>query len=263
MKKAILLAAIMLMSFTGLVQAQAACGDLGVTLDITYASRYIWRGLDLYGSNHSAIQPSMTIDWYGTGLGTTVWMSRANGSGFENSEEFDYSIFYSGNLFADEAYATNYTVGWVYYDYPDNASKTSDAQEVYMALSWPKICPMGIVPSYTVVKMWPAKSDSTDKAKYTGSGFVHVLGLGYDVTGVIPNMPDQAVHLSAATVYNDGVGGAGVDHDWSHAVFGAATTFPIAENLKFTPAVYYQSSWDDTVNTSDEYWTSLSLTYTF
>lgn len=262
MKKGILLAAIMLMSVTGLVQAQAN-NDLGVALDVTYASRYIWRGFDVYANEHSAIQPKLTIDWYGSGFGTSVFMSRANGSGFENKEEIDYTIFYNGNLFADEAYTTNYTVGWVYYNYPEFSNKHA-AQEAFLALSWPKICPAGVVPSYTVVKMWPSVSNSPAEENYTDSGIAHIFGLGYDLRGVIPNMPEQAIHLSADAVYNDGVGPvANVSHDWSHAVFGISSGFPIAENLKFTPGFYYQSSWEDTVNTSDEYWTSLTLSYKF
>lgn len=261
MKNGILLTAIVLLSVTGLTWAQPA-GDLGLTLDVTYSSRYIWRGIDVYANDHSAIQPKLTIDWYDSGFGTSIFMSRANGGDFENGEEIDYTIFYSGNLFAEESYATNYTIGWVYYNFPDQPH-TFDAQEAFMALSWPKLLPGSLVPSYTLVKMWPNSSSSPERDKYVDSGFAHVFGLGYDVTGIIPDMPEQALHLSAAAVYNDGVGASGVAHDWSHAVFGVSSAFPISENLTFTPAVYYQSSWEDTVNTSDEYWTSLSLTYTF
>jgi hypothetical protein len=64
-------------------------------------------------------------------------------------------------------------------------------------------------------------------------------------------------------VYNDGVGAANVDHDWSHVLFGISTDFTVAENLTFTPAFYFQRSMDDSVNTSNEYWVTLSLAYMF
>ena len=80
----------------------------------------------------------------------------------------------------------------------------------------------------------------------------------------------QDVHLSADIAYNDGTGAhcnalanTGVDHDWSHAVLGISTEFEISADLAFTPAIYYQISMDDSVNTSDEYWVSLSFTHQF
>jgi hypothetical protein len=50
--------------------------------------------------------------------------------------------------------------------------------------------------------------------------------------------------LCAELWYNDGLGGADVDHDWSHAVFGVSTDFELAENLLVTPGLYYQISMD-------------------
>jgi len=67
----------------------------------------------------------------------------------------------------------------------------------------------------------------------------------------------------ADITYNDGYGGAGVDHDWSRANLGVSTSFQMADNLDFTPALYYQISMDDSVNDEDEVWTSLGLTYKF
>ncbi|MFH1613480.1 MAG: hypothetical protein ABIG61_00140 [Planctomycetota bacterium] len=242
--------------------AHAEDNKLGVALDVTYVSRYIWRGMDTYPSDHSAIQPSIDIDLYGTGFGVNVWWSRANKSGFENSEEIDYTLYYSNSLFEDESYATEYTIGWIYYNYPDEPKRVADMQEVYASLSWPNICPAGVVPSYTIVSTWPSESNS-DIRDY--SGWLHIFGLGYDLTvpGFLTETKEQILHLSAETVYNDGAYGAAVDHDWSHAVFGISTGFDLSNNLTFTPGFYYQSSWDDSVNTSDEYWTSLSLRYTF
>lgn len=258
-KKIILIVTILLIT-AGLAQAED--NKVGVALDVTYVSRYIWRGMDTYPSDHSAIQPSIDIDLYGTGFGMNVWWSRANKSGFENSEEIDYTLYYSSNLFEGESYAAEYTIGWIYYNYPDEPKRVADMQEVYASLSWPNICPAGLVPSYTIVSTWPSESKS-DIRDY--SGWVHIFGLGYDMTvpGFLTETKEQVLHLSVETVYNDGAYGTAIDHDWSHAVFGVSTSFDLGNNLTFTPGFYYQSSWDDSVNTSDEYWTSLSLTYTF
>jgi len=256
---ALLIAAVI---FTAVGPATAGDNKLGITIDATYVSRYIWRGMDIYPNNHSAIQPSVAIDFYGTGFGLNVWWSRANRSGFENSEEIDYTLCYCNSLFKDESYAAEYTIGWIYYSYPDEQKRAANMQEAYASLSWPSIWPGGLVPSYTIVCTWPCESES-DVRDY--SGWVHILGLCYELTvpGFLPGTKEQILHLSTETVYNDGAYGAAIDHDWSHAVFGISTSFDLGGNVTFTPGFHYQSSWDDSVNASDEYWTSLSLTYTF
>jgi hypothetical protein len=278
-KKGILLIAVILLSAGGLVQAQEE--KLSGTIDVTYLSSYIWRGFDYYADDHSAIQPSIDIDLYGTGFGVNVLWSRAISGGFENAERISVALYYGSSLFLDESYNTDYKIGWVYYGFPDEPrggnmpathpdAQAADMQEFFASFSWPEICPAGIVPSYTILTMWPSEGDS---AARKNSGWAHIFGLGYDlaVPGIVEGTEEQILHLSAAAVYNDGVapgvviGGASgtVDHDWSHAVFGISTDFDLGHNLSFTPAVYYQSSWEDTVNTEDETWVSLSMKYSF
>ena len=45
--------------------------------------------------------------------------------------------------------------------------------------------------------------------------------------------------------------------------FSVFHDFDLGNGLSFIPGFYHQSSWDDSINTSDEYWTSLSLRYAF
>jgi len=275
-KKAILLAAVIMLSTAGLAQAQE--GELSGTIEVTYLSSYIWRGFDYYADDHSAIQPSIDIDLYGTGFGVKVLHSRAISAPFENAERISIALYYGNSLFEGENYATDYTTGWVYYGFPDEPrsgsarGQAADMQEFFASFSWPNICPAGVVPSYTIVCMWPSEGKSTVR---NNAGWLHIFGLGYDwtVPGFLPDTPEQMVHLSAEMVYNDGaapgvapgpgVTGSKIDHDWSHAVFGVSTDFDVAKNLTFTPGVYYQSSWDDSVNTEDETWVSLSMKYAF
>ncbi|MHC4259117.1 MAG: hypothetical protein ACYSTF_01710 [Planctomycetota bacterium] len=276
-KKGILLIAVILLIAGGLVQAQEK--KLSGTIDVTYLSSYIWRGFDYYADDHSVIQPSIDIDLYGTGFGVNVLWSRAISAPFENAERISLALYYGSSLFLDKSYNTDYKVGWVYYGFPDEpraGSKTdpdaqaADMQEFFASFSWPEICPAGIVPSYTILTMWPSEGDS---AARKNSGWAHIFGLGYDlaVPGILEGTKEQILHLSAAAVYNDGVApgvvigtaSGTVDHDWSHAVFGISTDFDLGHNLSFTPGVYYQSSWEDTVNTEDETWVSLSMKYRF
>ncbi len=269
MKKGILLAAVILLSTAGLVQAQE--NELGVTLGVKYMSRFIWRGFDIYKDNDGAIRPFIDLDLYGTGFGVNIIQTRGFDGGMTNTErmeKFNYTLYYRNKLFEGETYATNYKTGWVYYSYPERRRSSADLQEIFVTLSWPEICPEGIVPKYTIVRMWPAMHDADCNQN---GGWWHIFGLGYDlsVPGLTSETPEQILHLSVETAYNSsvyvqsGAGGDAVDHDWSHAVFGISTNFDLGNDLTFAPGIYYQSSWDDSVNPSDEYWTTLTLKYKF
>lgn len=243
--------------------AEGGSGLPTVTFDTTWVSKYMWHGFNLYGHDNSAIQPSIDINFPETGFGATVWHSQANRAGFRNVEEFDYILYYANSAFADSTWAMDYSVSWLYYDYYDNKSRDTDLQELILSFSWPNLLPGGIVPSYSTGKLWPARSGVPGMRNV--GGWVHVFGLGYDLTtpGILSASKEQVFSFMADLTYNDGYNGAAVDHDWSHVTLGAATGFDIARNLTFTPGLYYQISMDDSVNRKDEIWTSLSLTYQF
>jgi uncharacterized protein (TIGR02001 family) len=267
-KKGILLIAVLLLSVAGLAQGQqgdlATTGELAATVDLTYVSSYIWRGFDLYSDDHSAIQPSLDIDLYGSGFGINIWWSRANTGTFEDAEEFDYTLRYSNSVFEGQSYAADYTVGWVYYNYPDNSRTDRDAQEAFGVISLPDLCPMGIVPSFTAIRMWQSNG-GTRSTFHKQGGWAYMVALDYDltITGFMPNIPEQVIGLRGELWYNDGVGASHVDSGLSHAVFSVSSPLDLTNNLTFTPGVYHQLSMEDDVNTEDETWMSLSLAYKF
>lgn len=266
-RKGILAILVVLLSMTGLAQAQE--DELGVTLDVTFVSKYLWRGIDRF-DDKAAFQPSLNFDLYGTGLSFKVWASYPGGGGSSsalpagrvNATEYQYIIAYDCTLFEGESYATDVLTNWIYYDFIDEHDTAADAQELGVGFAWPNICPAGIVPSYYVGRIWPARSNSELTGEY--SGWVHVFGLGYDlvVPGILPDTHEQVLSLSAAAVYNDGFAGATVKHDWSHIVWGVSTAIDVGPGT-FTPAVYYQTSMEDSVNTEDEFWTGLSYRVNF
>ena len=264
MKKGILLTAVILLSAVSLVQAEE--GKLGVTYDITFASRYIWRGMDKYRPNVSAIQQNLGIDFFDTGLGVNIFSSRANTGGFENAEEIDLTIYYGRTVFEGPA-TMAYTLGWMHYNYPDEPRgggttvAGGDMQEFFTTLSWPELCPFGIVPSYTAIVMWPAVSNSNAAVN---RGWFHGIALGYDlnVPGMLPDTAEQALNMSLELWYTDGAYGA--DNDWAYAMFGVSTDFEITENLAFTPGLYYQKTLNNSINTDkDETWVTFGMSFTF
>jgi len=276
-KKGILLVVVILLSAAGL--CQAAAGELHGTIDVTYLSKYIWRGFDLYGDK-SAIQPALDLDLYGTGFGMGVIGHRANSDKYEKDERWDYSLYYGNKLCEGEPLATNYRISWVYYNYPERSSHSTknstdgfDLQEVNGMFSWPNILPVkGLVPSYVLVKMWPTNSGSWvgRKATTTGtaSGFAHIFMLDYplQLQGVLPETPPQVLNLHSEVIYNDGIGpqGQNIDQDWTNAVFGISTNFDLGNKVTLTPGVYHQITMDKSANPDkDETWASMSLKYAF
>lgn len=273
-KQGVLLVAVIVLSGAGFAQAQE--GELSGSVGLKYLSSYIWRGFDYFWDDDPACLADASFDLYGTGFGLDVfWVGPLSG-GHVNQETASIGLNYGGSLVEGEAYVTSYKVGWVYYGFPDEPrsgslrGQAADMQEMFLSLAWPEICPAGIVPSYTVLMMWPSESESVVNEN---QGWAHIFGIGYDfqMPGLMAETPEQTVHVSAAMVYNDGVmPGVAVgdlsgitDHDWSHAVFGIATDFDLGNDLIFTPGLYFQSSWEETVNPEDEYWLSLGLSYSF
>ncbi|KPK44593.1 MAG: hypothetical protein AMJ65_02615 [Phycisphaerae bacterium SG8_4] len=281
MGKRVLVAMVILLAAGGLAQAQE--GDLHGVLDMTYQSKYLWRGIDVYGDK-SAFQPSLMLDLYGTGLGLSAEGHRANSSGFETTERWDFTLFYKNAICPDEAIATQYMVWWRYFYHPDapldgipaGLSGDVDLQEMAALLSWPNILAVeGLVPSYVLVKLWPAESGSFVGSQNipgltagTASGFAHIFMLDYGIPieGLLPETPEQVLRLHSEAVFNDGVDprGIGVDHDWTNAVFGIATDFELAENVLLTPGLYYQVTMDKSINPDkDETWVTLGMSYSF
>jgi hypothetical protein len=270
MTKRILVSTVILLAVGCIAQAQET--ELHGSIDLTYLSKYLWRGFDIYGDK-SAIQPSIDLDLYGTGLGFSAMGHRANSGEYENFERWDYTLYYDRSYYEDETYAMLCRLGWAYYNYPDGGQEERDLHEIHTILSWPKIIPAGIVPSYYLVKLWPSSSGSQVGSKSTlggtASGWLHIFMFDYawTVEGLLPNTPEQVLNLHAEFVFNDGFGGPNgqeVDHDWSNAVFGISTDFDLADNVALTPGVYHQMTMDSSVNEDkDETWLALSMTYKF
>ena len=258
MKKGILLIAVLFLFVEGSIQAEE--GNLGVTLDLQYRSKWLSKGAEAYGQQ-GAFFKTIDLDLYGTGFGVKVTHRNDTASAYVNKQRFDYRPYYQSVLFEDQSYATNYNISAGYEHYPGLARNVSNTTwEWILAFSWPNIMPEGLVPSYIAHYEYAAGGNYT---KPSGadmpSGWVHRFILGYDLE--TPQTP-VPIHLSSEVAYTDGLGGAA--HDWSYATFGASTKFEITENLAFVPGVYHQVSMDDSVcRRKDVTYCILSMRYKF
>jgi hypothetical protein len=231
-------------------------GKLGVTLDVTYMSKWMSKGKEGYGQQGGLFK-TIDLDFWGTGFGAAVTHQEATASGWVNKERFNYKVYYGNNLFEHEAYKTKYKINWIYKNYPDQPRNAKNSQEWKFVLSWPELLPGGLIPKYTAHYEYPAGSNYDNRAI---TGWIHRFGLGYKLS--VPELTEP-LNLSAEIAYRDGSGGGAVDHDWSHAIFGISTKFKINDNLSFVPGLYHQISMDDSVCKRDVTYCVLSMKYKF
>lgn len=248
--------------------AQAAEKDLGATVDVTWVSKYIWRGIDML-DDKAAIQPSVDLDLWGTGFHANLFMSYAGSAGDTNTglsrvdaTEYRYGLSYQGTHCEGQSMQVDYFAQWIYYDFIDQATRIRDAQEWGAGFAMPNIIGNGWVPSYYIGKIYPTRSNSVLGGQ--AEGWVHVIGLDYamKLAPIMPDTAEQPLLLGAALVYNDGFAGATVKHDWSHVTWSAKAPLDMG-GFTLTPGVYYQTSMEDSVNTEDELYASLSTTFKF
>lgn len=252
MKKRLIVVIIMLLGAVGITAAE----EVQVDMEVTWVSKYIWRGFDLL-DDKAALQPSINFD-LGCGFSANLWTSQPMANGGVDAEEWDYTLAYSNTIREGENCQMDYVLSWVYYDYPDAPTKDTDAQEIGLAVSFPEISSAGWVPRYQVVRHWAAKSGGANNEV---GGWWHFLGVGYDFQCPATSAP---LNFSWDIAYNGGAGSvAGADHEWSHTVFGLSTDFECPTGGIFTPAIYYQISMDDSVNDEDEFWVGLTYGFSF
>ena len=255
MKKALIVCTLLVLTAPAFADTLQDEPTLNVTTDITYVSKWLSKGFPVYGS-HGGVFSTIGLDFYQTGFGLNVTHRNATSGGYVDKQRFDYRPYFKSIFFDDESYATKYNIsaGYEYY-YGLARYKANTTWEWIFDFSWPDLMPCGLVPRYTAHYEYPVSGGDINRKV---AGWAHRFRLGYNL-----NTPDLPIplHLSSELVYNDGLGG--LTHDWTHATIGVSTNLDIAENVILTPSLYYQISMDDAINTSDELYTMIGISYTF
>ena len=234
--------------------------ELGIELDFTYASKYIWHGYDVY-NDHGAFQPRVQLDYRGIYAG--IMGSWADTSGFTDRDEVDFFAGYECTFFEDEWYAIYNYITYTYYSHPATGDE-GDIQELANGLSFPKLFPLGpsfLVPRYDSFYIWNGFQGS----RFIDNGNVHEFGLTYDlpVPSLLPEQDNQTVRLDWAVDYNDGT--LTSNSDWSHTTIGVSTRFEW-KGIFFVPALNYLWSLDsafNAVNDENECYATFKVGYRF
>jgi hypothetical protein len=255
MKRVSLLIVTMLLLCTPFVHAEDE-EKLGVTLDLTYVSKWLSKGVEAYGQKGGLFK-SVDFDLYNSGFGVKVIHRNSISAGYVDKERIDFRPYYKNKFFEGQPHQTNYNISVGYEYYPGlSRPKANTTWEWVLALSWPELLESGIVPAYIVHYEYPVSGGDT-YAHITG--WVHRFLLNYDLD---VNQLQSPLHLSAEIAYVDGLGGR--EHDWAYNTYGISTKFTLAENLYLVPGLYHQISIGDTVSKAkDITYTQVSLKYKF
>ncbi|MBC8481035.1 MAG: hypothetical protein H8D47_00005, partial [Planctomycetes bacterium] len=164
MKRSFILTVAAVLVLVGLTNAQEPPNftelqepKLGVTVDLTYVSKWLSKGVQAYG-NKGGLFKTIDLDFYGTGFGVKVTHRNATSAGFVDSQRFDYRPYYKSKLFDGTSYVTNYNISVGYEHYPGlDRHRANTTYEWIYAFAWPELLPNGLVPKYIgplIVQPW-------------------------------------------------------------------------------------------------------------
>ncbi len=254
--------------------AEADSGSgLGIDVSLDWVSKYMFRGFDVLDDG-GAYQPSVEFSLWDSGISVGWWASYSSHdrgqtlfyNEFELSEaekggelvgdrisrrdldEHDYYAYYS----CSPVDGLDMELGWIYYDFIHLDSEW-DYHEAYGVFT---LSSLPLSPYFGAYYGFP-KHDSVG-----GEGWNTTLGVSHSAD-LCQSFCGESVTLDlAADVWYNG-GQYNVDTGWSHATFGGALSVPLSEKLTFSPGLYYQLSMEDDINDEDEWWTVLSLQYSW
>jgi uncharacterized protein (TIGR02001 family) len=211
-------------------------GGIGFQTDVTFVSRYIWRGFDTIVDDQPAIQPSLTISFGKSGLWLNLWSASALAD--TNFVELDFVAGYDRQLFR---YLT-LSLGAGYFTfpsmpgYPDQNSTTPEAYAGITARSFPFSPALILYYDFNL-----------------GDGLYATLSLENDF-----RLKRRMIHSSVLLGYTNQYQDLGVDPDLSDICLGISTDFHLML-VTLTPSVNYVFVPNKTINDEDEVWVGLSV----
>lgn len=243
----ILLTALTLVMMVSAALPALALGPLDVDADLTYMSKYVWRGM--VANPEAVLQPSMSASIMGIGFGFWGNMDLTDITGRSGEfTEIDYVASYGIPLpFVDLDF------GLIYYDFPN--SEAASTAEAFISGS------MGVLLSPTLSIYYDFQE--VDGA-YVSAGISHGAAMG----------PELKLELGATV----GFGDSGYNESYYGLDSGGLTDFLVTASVPFdpipfftiTPSVNYgtqmgdaKTSTDDADGDSDAFFYGISATFSF
>ena len=231
-----------------------------ITASDVYASRYIWRGQDLYGNNDGAHQPSLDIAFPkvlgATDVSFNIWGSFPLVDGHEDAEELDYTLTFSRNCFEE---ALSIAAGFTYFDFP-NTSSTADVSEPWAGITLNSIpgLPIDVALDLFAGYDFKAKSGGPDEGWYYSWG----LSTEFPLPESLIFQDGQTLSLGVTNWGNDGV--ANLEPSFLYATdISLSTSYELA-SFSVSPSLNYTINHEDSINSGDEeLWGSIEVSYAF
>lgn len=234
--------------------------EVQLTVLESFASRYIWRGQDLFSENDPAYQPSIDIalpDFLDrVDVSFNVWAAIPLNNGHEDGQEVDYAVTLSNDIF-DNTFEVS--TGYTYFDFP-NTRSTADVQEPWVSLTLNKIPALPVDVSMTIFAGYDFKavSGGPDEGWY----YSWKLGSEIPLARTAFTQKDQNLSLGITNWGNDGVA------DLKPSVL-YATEFSFSTTYKFgilniSPCLTYIINHEDEINSgNEEIFGGIELAYVF
>ncbi|MFC1626224.1 TorF family putative porin [Pseudomonadota bacterium] len=250
--------------FSGFVQKASGEGlwsESKVSLDVTYASKYIARrGVDFFGDG-PAIHPNLTVSFGETGVYTGIWAAIPVENGCRDPFgdkcadwiEYDFYAGYGQTLWKEATFATVYDLSYAYLYYPKQTRQ--DQHAIGLKFTHPNVLPV-IGPSrpypyWGLYYTWRVFNVGRDYREA-------LLGIGYD----IPVFSHTASTFVDA-IWGDGPGGSINSQGITRVRTGISTSFELG-GLTLTPALIYQAAKKETNPRSwleSELWFKLKVSF--
>jgi len=210
--------------------------QIKINSNLTYASRYIWRGFDALYPNRSALQPSVTLSLEKKGLWLNLWSAIALAD--TNYVELDLIFGYDKEL--NENISLCSGIGFFTFPsfsgYPD---KNSVSPEVWLGARFASTFFSPEMISYYDFNL--------------GDGFYFTLKLSRNFSILKKNLSLCSI-LGYTTQYKK----IGIKSGWSDISLGISTDF-IYKKLTVTPSANYMFTLNKTINKDNEYWVGLCV----
>jgi len=222
-----------------------ALGPVSIGVNADYASRYVWRGFDIY-SNGDAFQPSASAAYSPIEpleISFGIWGSY-DVDGMKEWTEIDYTLAAS--------YAINdmfsVSAGYIFYAFPNVAgSDENDTKEIFAGVD--AALPMGFSAGLA------GYYDHDD-----GKGYYLSASIGYDYA--LSETASASLGVSAGYMdYDDDGVYAGFD-GLSDVNFKGSLSADLGHDLSLSVTAAYTIA-DDDINEDNEFWTLSSIGYSF
>lgn len=266
MKKMLLIMIAVVSCFAvGSVQAE---DDMGVTVDASFMTKYLWHGVDLL-DDAGAFAPSVNVNIGDTGfyVGTMYIIPAESGTAYGSipRSDLDHWLYWAGyksEVMVGETFQTDYDLNYTYNDLgtirraglPKISGGDADVQELSLDMTMTNLGLIGgVIPHYELVYLFEGNGGETGIY-----GFEHVLGLGYDFT-----VADTVMNSSIDFVYDDNA--VTGDSDWDRMVAGLSAQFELAGG-KLVPGIYYQKAFHDGRTgpfIDDDFYATVSYSFSF